>query len=130
MPCRLLPENLANTRSSHSEVFFWKGVLKICSKFTGDYPCRSAISIKLQSNFIETILRHGRSPANLLHSFRTAFLKNTSEWLLPKHFIFLYHLTLCLFSRLFTISFLTLSFTFFCLLLKNICVPSPNILHM
>ena len=34
-------------RSSHSEVFLEKGVLKICSKFTGEDPCRSAISIKL-----------------------------------------------------------------------------------
>ena len=31
-------------RSSHSEVFLRKGVLKICSKFTGEHPCRSAIS--------------------------------------------------------------------------------------
>ena len=27
-----------------------KGVLKIYSKFTGEQPCRSATSIKLQSN--------------------------------------------------------------------------------
>ena len=27
-----------------------KGVLKICSKFTGEHPCRSAISIKLTIN--------------------------------------------------------------------------------
>ena len=26
---------------------------KICSKFTGEHPCWCAISIKLQSNFIE-----------------------------------------------------------------------------
>ena len=31
-------------RSSHPEVFLGKGVLKICSKFTGEHPCRSAIS--------------------------------------------------------------------------------------
>ena len=37
-------------RSSHPEVFLGNGVLKICSKFTGEHPCRSAISIKLQSN--------------------------------------------------------------------------------
>ena len=37
-------------RRSHPEVFLGKGVLKICSKFTGDHPCRSVISIKLQSN--------------------------------------------------------------------------------
>ena len=27
--------------------FLKKGVLKICSKFTGEQPCRSAVSIKL-----------------------------------------------------------------------------------
>ena len=34
-------------RSSHSEVFIRKSVLKICSKFIGGHPCRSVISIKL-----------------------------------------------------------------------------------
>ena len=34
-------------RSSHPEVFLGKGVLKICSKFTGKHPCRITISIKL-----------------------------------------------------------------------------------
>ena len=34
-------------RTSRPEVFLRKGVLKICSKFTGEHPCRSAISIKL-----------------------------------------------------------------------------------
>ena len=34
-------------RSSHPEVFLGKDVLKICSKFTGEHPCRSAISITL-----------------------------------------------------------------------------------
>ena len=29
------------------EVFLLKGVLKICSKFTGEHPCRSVISIKM-----------------------------------------------------------------------------------
>ena len=33
-------------RSSHPEVFLRKGVLKTCSKFTGEHPCRSVISIK------------------------------------------------------------------------------------
>ena len=69
-------------RSSHSEVFLRKGVLKICSKFTGEHPCRSAISIKLQSNFIEIVLRQGCSPVNLLHTFRAPFPRNTSDWLL------------------------------------------------
>ena len=31
-------------RSSHPEVFLGKGVLKICNRFTGEHPCRSAIS--------------------------------------------------------------------------------------
>ena len=39
---------LIKFRSSPSEVLLGKGVLKICSKFTGEHPCRSAISIKLQ----------------------------------------------------------------------------------
>ena len=69
-------------RSSHGEVFLGKGVLKLCSKFTGEHPRRSVISIKLQSNFIEIALRHGCSPVNLLHIFRTPFTKNTSGRLL------------------------------------------------
>ena len=63
-------------------MFLGKGVQKICNKFTGEYPCRSAISIKLQSNFLEIALWHGCSPVNLLHIFRTPFLRNTSELLL------------------------------------------------
>ena len=69
-------------RSSCLEVFLGKGVLKICSKFTGERPCRSVISIRLLCNFIETALRHGCSPVNLLQIFRTAFAKNTPGWLL------------------------------------------------
>ena len=33
-------------------------------------------------NFINITLRHGCSPVNLLHIFRTSFTKNTSEQLL------------------------------------------------
>ena len=54
----------------------------MCSKFTGEHPCRSAISVKFQSNFIETRLQYGCSPLNLLHIFRTIFPRNTSGWLL------------------------------------------------
>ena len=39
---------------------------------------RSAILIKLQSNFIEVALRHESSPVNLLHIFKKLFPKNTS----------------------------------------------------
>ena len=42
----------------------------------------------LLCNFIETALRHGCSPVNLLHIFRTPFPKNTSGWLLLKLDIF------------------------------------------
>ena len=55
-------------RNSQSEVFLRKAVLKICSKFTGEHPSRSATSIKLL--------------CNLLHIFRTPFPKNTCGWLL------------------------------------------------
>ena len=69
-------------RNSRPEVFLGKGVLKICSKFTGEHPCRSVISIKLQSNFVEIALWYRCSLVNLLHNFRTLFLKNASGWLL------------------------------------------------
>ena len=62
--------------------FLGKGVLKICSKFTGENPCRSVVSIKLLCNFIKITLRHGCSPVNLLLIFRTTFPRNTSGWLL------------------------------------------------
>ena len=34
------------SRSSHPEVFLEKGLLKICTKFIGEHPCQSVISIK------------------------------------------------------------------------------------
>ena len=55
-----------NTKNSRPEVVLGKGVLKICSKFTGEHPCQSAIW-------------HGCSPINLLHIFRSPFPKNTSR---------------------------------------------------
>ena len=67
------------------EVFLWKGVLKMCSKFTGEHPRRSVISIKFQSNFIEITLWHGYSPVNLLHIFRTPFPKDTSASVVRKY---------------------------------------------
>ena len=70
------------SRSSHPKVFLRKGVRKTCSKFTWEHPWRSAILLMLKSNFIEIALRHGCSPLNLLHIFRTPFPRNTSGWLL------------------------------------------------
>ena len=74
--------DLTISRSSHPDVFLGKGVLKICNKFTAEHPCRSEISIKLICNFIEITLRHGCFHVNLLHIFRTLFLKNSSGQLL------------------------------------------------
>ena len=54
-------------------VLIQRCVLRICSKFIRERLRRSATSIKLQGNFIEITLRHGRSPVNLLHIFRTPF---------------------------------------------------------
>ena len=39
---------------------------------------------KVAWNFIEITLQHGCTPVNLLHIFRTPFLKNTSGGLLLK----------------------------------------------
>ena len=64
-------------RNNHPEVLIGKGVLKICSKFTWEHPCRSVISVKWQSNFIEITLRNGCSPVN-----RTPFTKKTPGRLL------------------------------------------------
>ena len=47
-----------------------------------EHSCRSVISIKLQSNVIDITLRHGCSPVNLLHIFRTPFYKSTYGGLL------------------------------------------------
>ena len=64
-------------RRNHSKVFSYKGVQKIRSKFTGENPCRSVISVKLLYKFIEIKLRHGFSPVHLMYIFRTCFTKNT-----------------------------------------------------
>ena len=76
-------------RSSRPEVLLGKVFLKIYSKFVGEHPCRSAISIKVQSNFIEITIRHECSPVNWLHIFRTSFLKNTYGRLLLSLFTYL-----------------------------------------
>ena len=54
---------------------FYENLWEICSKFVGEHPCRSTISIKLQNNFIEITLWHECLPVNLLHIFRTSFLR-------------------------------------------------------
>ena len=62
--------------------FYKKGVLTVCSKITGEHPYQSVISIKLQSNFFKIGFRHGCSPVNFLHIFKTSFPENNSRRLL------------------------------------------------
>ena len=63
---------------------FCRGVLKTCSKFTGDHPCQSVISTKLLYNFIEITLRYEWSPVNSRYIFRAPFPKDISGGLLFK----------------------------------------------
>ena len=59
-----------------------RGVLRF--KFTGEHVYWSVISINLQSNFMNVFgwvwVRHGCSPVNFLHIFRTPLPKNTWLW--------------------------------------------------
>ena len=72
----------SKSRSSHSKAFLVKYVLEICSKFTGEHPCRSVISVNLLCDFIEITLKYWCSSVNLLQISRTPFSKNISGWLL------------------------------------------------
>ena len=72
------PVTSNEVRSSPPQLFLLKGILKTYKKSTGEPSCQSAISIKLQSNFIENTLQYGCCPVNLLHIFRTPLHKNTS----------------------------------------------------
>ena len=76
--------NFRKAQKQPSRGVLIKRCSKICSKFTGEHPCQSVISIKLQSNFIEIALRHGCSSIKLLQIFRTPFPRNTSGWVLLK----------------------------------------------
>ena len=86
-----------NFRSSLLEMFLRKGVLKICSKLTGEHPYRRAISISMpKCDFnVEIAIRYGCSPVNLLHIFRTPFLRKSSGWLLMYLHYFEYQMMCC-----------------------------------
>ena len=56
-------------RSSPPEMFLGKGVLKICSKFTGEHPRLSMISIKLLCNLLKVAFQH--------------YWNHTSAWTFP-----------------------------------------------
>ena len=45
---------VATVRRSHPEVFLGKGVLKICSKFTGEQPYRSAILKSCEATLLKS----------------------------------------------------------------------------
>ena len=93
------------------QVLLRKGVLNICSKFTGQYPCHSIISTKLESKFIEITLLHGCS-VNLLHIFRTPFHWNTSRGLLLISIVANTYIIWKNFERN-SVKFVTLSSTFY-----------------
>ena len=61
-------------RSSLSEVFLGKGVLKICSKFTGEHPCQSAMawvfSCKFAAYFQNTFSQEHLRGAASVNSFQ------------------------------------------------------------
>ena len=94
-----------NYRSSNPEVFLGKGILIICSKFTGEHPWRSVISIKLLCSFIEITLQHECSPVNLLHIFRTPFPRNRPGQLLLKLHWILFYFSFCSYCMHFHLSF-------------------------
>ena len=70
-------------KRSRSEAFLGKGVLKIYSNFTGEYPRRSAIcKVGSARQFYWNHTSTWCSPVNLLHIFRTPFTKKIFEGLL------------------------------------------------
>ena len=83
--CHILLKILSIIRSSPPEVFLGKDVLKICSKFTREHPCRSVIA----KNCFATLSKsYFDMSVLLLHIFRTTFPKSTSGKLLLKYAIF------------------------------------------
>ena len=61
----------------------------ICSKFI-EHPYQIVISVKVKSSFIEITFRHGCSPVNFLHIFRTPLSNNTTGGLLLNCVIWFY----------------------------------------
>ena len=72
------------------EVFLGNGALKICSKFSGEHPSQSVISIN-----IEITLRHGCFPVHFMNIFRIAFYGNTYGGPLLKIFRIISFQTFC-----------------------------------
>ena len=61
---------------------FWVLIVSHNSLFYFYFLDMAFLMEMLLSKFIEITLRHGCSPVNLLHVFRTLFSKNASGWLL------------------------------------------------
>ena len=78
-------------RSRSPEVFLGKGIRKICSKFTGETPMLKCDFNKFANQLYWNHTRHGCSPVNLLHIFRTPFPKNISGWLIMNKFSQRFH---------------------------------------
>ena len=58
-------------RNNPTEPFLGKGLLKVCSQFIPEHPCRSVISINLLCSFIQIVLWRKCSPVNLWNISRT-----------------------------------------------------------
>ena len=69
-------------RSSSPEVFFRKGVLKVCSKFAKEHPYRSVISIKFLKQLYWNRFSAWVFSCKFAAYFRTPFPKNTSGCLI------------------------------------------------
>ena len=68
-----------------SRLDFWKSIYSCCyQKQQPRGVPRKRCSENMQQIYRRTqiVLRHGCSPVNLMHIFRTSFSKNTSGWLL------------------------------------------------
>ena len=68
-------EIINSNRGSHLDVFLGKGVLKICSKFTGEHPCRSVI-LQFYLNHTSAWLFFCKFAAYFQNTFRTPGLVN------------------------------------------------------
>ena len=66
-PVSLLHQKCSRCKSSSLKVLLAEGALKICSKFTGEHPCQSVISVKLQNKTL----------AWVFSSKFTAYFQNT-----------------------------------------------------
>ena len=67
---RKIIKNVLKHTSGRQKMFWYKGVLKIQRKFTGNHTCHNATFINLQSKSIYVVRRHGCSVNLLLFSDR------------------------------------------------------------